>query len=38
MEKMEAENVASLKAATAKADKRLRGKKGGKIVKGVVIT
>lgn len=38
MEKMEAENVASLKAATAKADKRLRGKKGGKIVKGVVTT
>lgn len=36
MEKMEAANVATLKAATLKADKRLRGKKGGKLVKGVV--
>lgn len=36
MEKIEAENVATLKAATAKVDKRLRGKKGGKLVKGVV--
>ena len=36
VEKMEAENVAKLAAATAKADKRLRGKKGGKLVKGIV--
>ena len=36
MEKIEAENAATLKAATAKVDKRLRGKKGGKLVKGVV--
>ena len=36
MEKLEAANVATLKAATAKVDKRLRGKKGGKLVKGVV--
>jgi len=36
MEKMEAANVATIKAATAKVDKRLRGKKGGKLVKGVV--
>lgn len=33
---MEAENVATIKAATAKVDKRTRGKKGGKLVKGVV--
>ena len=36
MEKIEAENAATLKAATAKVDKRLRGKKGGKLMKGVV--